>query len=172
LVKFRHLQLLFLASCFGAQAHGFAGRPGLDELHSSLKPGDSNSLFYPIAAAAIVVGALSLRHLQALLSAPPFLFLRKISFALYLIYVPLLYTFAASAALVFNTVFPAGLSLAALVGVPFLTLSTALAVLFEYLVDQPLLRCLRRLKPHPINKLELQQGEWDRPSASLGRFDK
>jgi peptidoglycan/LPS O-acetylase OafA/YrhL len=83
---------LFLAGILlGFPAHGFLERVGFQRVPTIFALGENESAFASIAAALIVQGALYSR-MGELFSSPPCQFLGKISFPLYLIHVPLLYT--------------------------------------------------------------------------------
>jgi peptidoglycan/LPS O-acetylase OafA/YrhL len=140
---------------FGAQSYGFADRVGLGHLHLPplAKPGDSNSLFYPLAAAAILASVLTSEKLQSFFSRSAFLFLGKISFPLYLVHVPLIYTVVAAAALHLMTVLAPGLKLTGILLLLLLLLSVAIACVFEYVIDQPVLRTVKRLRQYRKQKV-------------------
>ena len=80
----------------GAPAHGFAERLGLPEMPDLLTLGASNGLFPPVAAALIVYAALNSTVLEEALSSHIPQYLGRVSFPLYLVHVPLLYTIFAS----------------------------------------------------------------------------
>jgi peptidoglycan/LPS O-acetylase OafA/YrhL len=81
-----------LGSLIGAFGTGFAGRAGLSRLPFSLWPGNATGLIYPIAALLLVYGCLRSADLARAFSHRVPQFLGQISFALYLVHVPLLYT--------------------------------------------------------------------------------
>lgn len=80
----------------GAPEHGFAERLGLPEMPNQLTLGASNGLFPPVAAALIVYAVLNSTLLEKGLSSRIPQYLGRVSFPLYLVHVPLLYTIFAS----------------------------------------------------------------------------
>ncbi|MER9901591.1 acyltransferase [Mesorhizobium sp. M0130] len=97
-----------------------------------------------IGAALIVLAVLRLTTLQNLLQTPPIKFLGAISFPLYLLHFPLLFSVFA-AMFVHYSATGSGLLLAAYL-VAFFAILFAAAWLLERFVDQPLLAGLRSLK--------------------------
>ena len=126
----------------GAQANGFAGRHGLEAWPRAWMPGHSRSLWYPIAALFIVAGVLFSPGLRRFFELPICRFLGRISFPIYLLHVPLIYTLVAWFAVRFGMVQGAGL-LPLFCG--FLLFAIAAAWLFERYVDQPALGLKGRL---------------------------
>jgi peptidoglycan/LPS O-acetylase OafA/YrhL len=128
----------------GSQSEGFADRTGLNGLPGSLEPGNQHAIFYPVAAAAIVAAVIGSSRLRALFSGRVPVFLGQISFPLYLLHVPLIYTIFAAWSLSADST--AGIELLLVVALPFLVVSIASAWIFEKKIDQPLLALLKRLK--------------------------
>ena len=95
-----HLQLKHVAPAFaliiglilGSEGAGFAHRHGLDFLPLVLRPGEKGGMIYPIAAALVVYGCLMSVSVSKFLHLRECLFLGRISFCLYLIHVPIIYT--------------------------------------------------------------------------------
>jgi peptidoglycan/LPS O-acetylase OafA/YrhL len=119
----------------GAPGPGAAGRIGVDDLPILSNLGATQSLTEIIAAALIVFSVLSLRNLKSLLSHGVVRWLGRISFSLYLLHVPLLYTIAAFA-YVHLEIPP--IALAAI----FTALTFALAHVFTIAVDEMTLKAL------------------------------
>lgn len=112
----------------------------------------------PLAAALVVYGCLCSARLTALLSWPVFQYLGRVSFALYLVHVPILYTLVAAAVVVAGPLDTPGLGLAFAL---FLALSLAVAWVFCRLVDEPVLDLLTALRrvgaaPRPVSACDRQ----------------
>ncbi|WP_158516204.1 acyltransferase family protein [Bosea vaviloviae] len=88
---------MLLGLVIGSQSGDAAQLLGLDWLPEALKPDKKGGLLYPIAATLIVYGCLRSRRLAAALSGRIGRYLGAISFPLYLIHVPFIYTIVAEA---------------------------------------------------------------------------
>lgn len=121
----------------GSQLTGYGERLGLPTLPARLSLGHPRSVWYVLGATAIVYAVLTTAPLKALFSTPPLRFLGKVSFPLYLIHVPLLYTVFAHA---YGRA-PLGVIFAAYLGV-----SLLLALWAERLIDAPTLKGVRRFQ--------------------------
>ncbi|WP_164985914.1 acyltransferase [Bosea sp. Tri-44] len=88
---------MLLGLVIGSQSGDAARLLGLDWLPEALKPERKGGLLYPIAAMLIVYGCLRSRSLVAALSGRIGRYLGAISFPLYLIHVPFIYTIVAEA---------------------------------------------------------------------------
>ena len=119
---------LALGSYNGARLFGLP--PGLDtDLHS-------------LGALLLVAGVLHAPALQRLLVAPVLLWLGRISFALYLVHQPILYSLGSA---VFVALVPSGYGLAAVAAlVALLATALPLAVIAERWVDRPATRLAHR----------------------------
>jgi peptidoglycan/LPS O-acetylase OafA/YrhL len=128
---------------FGAPGRGFSERFGLPHMHDKLTLGASDGLIPPVAAALIVYAVLKSPSLNKVLSCRIAQYLGKVSFPLYLVHVPLLYTVFAVAYVVIrptsNTV------ILCLFGV-FLAISLILASAGEIWIDGPILNCISRVR--------------------------
>lgn len=130
---------LVLGVVLGAPADGFADRMGLDMIPTRLQPGNTWGLTPVIAATLLLIAALRLAPFAALLSMRLPIWFGRISFALYLVHVPVLYTFVAAAQL--HLEMPMGVLFTG-----YVILTFALAQVFTVLVDEPSLRMLQRLR--------------------------
>lgn len=133
------LAALLLGMVLGAPGAGFAERWGLDMLPGRLQPGNPWGLVPVAGATLILLGVHLLATLQRWFETAPLQWLGRISFALYLVHVPVLYTFVAWERL--NLGLPEPLVFAVFVGGVL-----ALAHLFTLGVDEPVLRLLGRLR--------------------------
>ena len=125
----------------GFSAHGFAQRMGLGWLPSILTPGENNSILPPVAAALIMAGLLYSR-IGKVFERGPFQFLGRISFPLYLVHVPIIYTVFAT---LYVDFLPGRLGLA-LLFLFFLSVVLVVALLFEILFDAPTLRLIANVR--------------------------
>lgn len=123
----------------GAPGDGFMDRMGLGAVPSRLQPGNTWGLTPVLAATLLLLAALRLAPFTALMSTRLPQWFGRVSFALYLVHVPLLYTFVAAAKL--HLEMPPGLLFAVYIVITF-----ALAQAFTLLVDEPSLRMLQRLR--------------------------
>ncbi len=127
----------------GFEGRGFPVRMHLPSLPPAFALGERQSIWYAVGAGLIVYSCLSSPALQAALSARWAGFLGRISFALYLCHVPLLYTFfsrAYMALLPINSLKLAGML------VVFLATSVAIGYLGTIFVDEPVLRLTKTLR--------------------------
>ena len=136
------LLVFVLGLLVGGAARGFADRHGLAGWPMPLQPGRAEGLAYPLGALAVVAGVLGSRPLQLVFECEICQWLGRLSFPLYLVHVPLLYTLVAAAAI---GLAPLSATRIAALGTAFLALAFALAWLFEKTVDQPVLALNRRL---------------------------
>ena len=129
----------------GSEGRGYAQRHGLGAWPVAFRPGEAASLLYPLGALAVVAGVLGSRRLQKVLESSTCKLLGRLSFPLYLVHVPLLYTVVAAAAVAWSprsAPSPAMLPILALV---FLFAAFALALVFDAVVDRPVLALNRRI---------------------------
>jgi len=133
--------VLIIGILLGFPGHGFSDRIGAGSISVIIMPGEQFSLVPPLAAAMIVYGVLYSRA-GSLLEGRPVQFLGRISFSLYLVHVPLLYTIFAMA---YVRLRPDHSTLA-LIFVGFIVLSLVTASLFEILFDAPTLRFIAGAK--------------------------
>lgn len=133
---------LGFAIVFGSMTKGFGDRIGLP-LPSLIALGEPHKLWHVLAAAAMLYAVLNLDGLNHLLSSPVARFLGYISFGVYLVHLPLLFTVFAQGYLRFAQ--HDLVALAALF-VAFLVTAVALGTLFTVLVDRPVLWAIQAAK--------------------------
>src|SRR5258708_23684204 len=104
--------------------------------------GGKKSRFFPPLAAAMIVYGVLYSSAGSLLEGRPVQFLGRISFSLYLVHVPLLYTIFAMA---YVRLRPDQFTLA-LIFLGFIVLSLVTASFFEILFDAPTLRFIAGAK--------------------------
>jgi peptidoglycan/LPS O-acetylase OafA/YrhL len=127
----------------GAPGPGFAERLGLPTMPYVWTLGVENGFVAPIAAGLILYAVLTAPWLSRVMAMPIPCYLGKISFPLYLVHVPLLYTVMAA---IYPLSAPAsGLVLAGLF-TAFLALSLTLAAAGTAWVDAPILALLSRMR--------------------------
>jgi peptidoglycan/LPS O-acetylase OafA/YrhL len=129
---------LVVAVLLGGPGEGAHGRLGLPPLPEAWQLGQARGGLHAIAAALLLLTVLTLPALSRLLQRPIAAFLGRISFGLYLVHVPPLYTVVAWATLqgVPQTV----IAPLYLVGVG------VMAWLFTLLIDEPMLRFITELR--------------------------
>jgi peptidoglycan/LPS O-acetylase OafA/YrhL len=137
------LMLFSIGLILGSQGKGFAERHGLEAIKQSIRPGNTGGLIYPIGALFLVAGVLYAPQLKNFFSNKLCKFLGEISFPLYLVHVPIIYTIAALAVVGFNAFDHK--SLIAIFG-GFILLAIIVAYLFERYVDQPTLRLNKHIR--------------------------
>lgn len=120
----------------GCVFEGIAERQGLAVLPDFFALGANNGFFADLGATGLVVAALTLLPVQKALSQRVPRFLGRLSFPLYLVHVPLLYTVFAYG---YGRV-PLGLLFAAFVAV-----ALGVAWVFEVLIDAKVMTALKRL---------------------------
>lgn len=123
----------------GAPSDGFHVRMGLPDWPSILYVGRGDGIWAVVAAASLLYAALTLGWLASLLSRPVPQFLGRISFALYLVHVPLLYTVVA-------VLYLDGRMSQPLIALSYAALVLGLSIALTNSVDAPMLRALRRLR--------------------------
>ncbi len=133
-----------LGLALGFPSTGFAERFELIDLPWRLQPGNPYGVLQPLAALLLVAGVIGAPALRRFFAHPVNLFLGRLSFPLYLVHVPLIYTVCAAAAMQWNAL--AGARLFIVVGLPYLLVCLLLAWLFAWAVDEPVLQLLKRLK--------------------------
>jgi peptidoglycan/LPS O-acetylase OafA/YrhL len=130
---------LALGVTLGAPGPGFGERWGLDMLPERLQPGNAWGLVPVLAASLILLGIQIVVGARRLFEQAPLQWLGRISFALYLVHVPLLYTLVAWERV--NLGLPSPLLVAA-----YLLGTLTLAHLFTIAIDEPSLRLVGRLR--------------------------
>ncbi len=138
LFRYRFI-ILSTGVIFGAMMSGYGDRIGL-HLPRRIALGDSLGLVQVLAAGAILYAVLNISSLQDWLSTTVARFFGRVSFGLYLVHVPLLYTVVATAYLAVPT---GGAWFVAALLAGFLALATAVGYLFTVAVDAPVLAVLR-----------------------------
>lgn len=131
-----------LGLLIGSQSGDAARQLGLDWLPEAFNPEKKGGLLYPLGALLVVYGCLRSGLLVALLSSRAGRLLGAISFPLYLIHVPLIYTVVAEAYLRANH---HALALACIVAGSLL-LMVAIAYSAERWLERPFLGLLGRLR--------------------------
>ena len=137
------LALFAVGLLFGSWSTGFAQRHGWPWHNIAWVPGDKQSLWYPLAACWVVVGVLSLPELQRVLRTRVCQFLGFISFPLYLVHVPVVYTFTATAVL--SLPWRQEVMLVPALAIT-LGMALPLALVFVWAVDRPTMACIRQLR--------------------------
>ncbi|MCC5991354.1 MAG: acyltransferase [Rhodobacteraceae bacterium] len=123
----------------GAPGQGFAERWGLEFLPQRLQPGNVWGLMPVVAASLILLGVYLLATARRFFETAPLQWLGRISFALYLVHVPLLYSLVAWQHV--------HLTLPELpVMLAYLALALGLAHIFTLLFDEPTLRAIARIR--------------------------
>jgi len=153
---------LVIGIILGFPGDGFAARHGMGHLPRMLMPGYKTGLLPQIAAALILYAVLNSRILDRGLSSRIPNFLGRVSFPLYLVHVPLLYTvFAALYVWVRPTSpwFVVGLFMI------FLAASLLLAMAGEAWIDSPVLTWIGQAKkrwrtPKSVTTSEQQPNSW------------
>jgi peptidoglycan/LPS O-acetylase OafA/YrhL len=140
---------LVLGILLGAPGSGFAERVGLPELPGKLTLGEAHGLIPVLAAGLIVYAVLVLPALSRFFSTTILRFLGRVSFALYLVHVPLLYTVVAYAYV------HSGWPMSYIVAM-YALLTLGLAYLLTVAIDEPVQRGLSLLRPN------LRWLEWTR----------
>lgn len=120
----------------GAPGEGSWERWGMPSLPRDWTPGYVHGIWPVIGSALIVLAALSLHPFNRVLASPLAQYLGRISFGLYLVHVPPLYTLVASS-------YSDGASELVLLPL-YLLLTWSLAHLFTLTVDEPVLQVLRK----------------------------
>lgn len=124
-------------------AAGFSARWGLAALPPLLKIGDPPSMIAPLAAFLMLLAVVQSPTIARPLRSPIGLFLGRVSFPLYLIHVPLLYTLVAASVIAMDWFDHPEL---ATMFVLFLAVSLAAAWAFERWIDAPLLGLSTRVR--------------------------
>ena len=143
---------LIVGLILGSQSTGFAVRYGLDFLPLALRPGENEGMIPPIAAALILYGCLMSVPVSRFFQSTPCSFLGRISFSMYLIYVPVIYTVVMAVAVLVWPMSPITLGGGLII---FTALSVCLGWLLTILVDEPALRLLssmRKLTIRPVRE--------------------
>jgi peptidoglycan/LPS O-acetylase OafA/YrhL len=145
--------LFILGLVIGSWSTGFAARHFALHFPGTFEPGNKNSLWYPFGASCIVAGVLCAPQIAKLFCTSICQFLGRISFPMYLIHVPIIYTLVAASAVHFNAIQGMPLLILAIIS---LVAVFFLASVFERFVDQPtmiLIRKIRRSRPPGTLKL-------------------
>ena len=133
----------------GSEATGFADRHGFGNWPVAIRPGAATGMLYPLGALAVVAGVLGSKILQRTLEVGPCRLLGRLSFPLYLVHAPLLYTVVAVVAARLHPLTAPTLFALAVV---FLMAAMALAWGFYELVDKPVLAAIRRMSLRTVVK--------------------
>jgi peptidoglycan/LPS O-acetylase OafA/YrhL len=136
------ISAVLLGLAIGSQSGDAARRLGLDWLPEALSPEKRGGLLYPLAATLVVYGCLRSSLLIAALSGRTGRFLGAVSFPLYLVHVPLIYTVVAEAYLRASH---DALALACLIAVSFM-LMVAVSYAAERWLERPFLGLLGQLR--------------------------
>lgn len=135
--------VLIIGLILGSEGAGFAHRYALDFLPLALRPGEEAGMIYPIAAALVVYGCLMSVPVAKFLRSAQCLFLGRISFSLYLIHVPIIYTLVMAVAVLLWPMSAITLGVGLLM---FIILSVGLGWLLTVLIDVPALRMLASIR--------------------------
>ena len=130
---------LVVGCLLGSQMLGFAERVGLHPRSAEFALGDPNSIFYPLAAAMIVYAVISTKRIGSVFRLRLPSFLGRVSFPLYLLHWPILFTI--SSVIAGEGWTPTGVALPA-VFVVFAGASISMAWIAAVYGDEPLLRML------------------------------
>jgi peptidoglycan/LPS O-acetylase OafA/YrhL len=158
------LLALVVGILLGAPGRGAAERWDLPIVSGALAIGEPRGLFPVLAAGLLLYAVLCLRSLSSLLSSPVARWLGRISFALYLVHVPLLYTIIATLYIETGWSSP-------VLAICYAFLAFSLAHIFTILVDEPSLRFLGRLRVRlqpwelPRGRLRLRRRQGDQSGA-------
>jgi peptidoglycan/LPS O-acetylase OafA/YrhL len=128
----------------GAMMQGYSVRLGLPLKYGDFALGEPHKVWHVMAAGALLYAVLGLPILRAFLSSRPLRFLGDISFGVYLVHVPLLYTAFVPFYLVART---SQTGIAALF-ITFLTVAVLVGYAFTLLVDRPTIGAIRRAQLH------------------------
>ena len=131
--------LLLAGIALGAPGAGFDAWIGLPALPRRITLGNPGGLFHVFAAAALISAVLALPFLRRQFSWAPWRWLGRISFGMYLVHVPLLYTLAAATWVRWDV----GLGW---LFMGFVTGVLLISHLFTLVVDEPTLRRLSALR--------------------------
>lgn len=134
---------LVVGVVLGSESGDFASRYRLDFLPMPIRPGVEDGLIYPVAAALIVYACLKSTAASRFFQVGPCLFLGRISFGLYLIHVPVVYTLAIAVALAFWPMSPIVVSLGLFL---FVAVCISLGWLMTLVFDAPTLRVLSAIR--------------------------
>lgn len=145
------LFIFLIGVMLGFPGQGFSDRIGLGVLNERFQPGFVNGLIPPLAATFILIASIRLPSLARVLSLPFHVWLGRISFGLYLVHVPILYTVVAWAYINHD------ISLL-LLFIAYLTFTLLIAYVFTVVVDEPSLRFLKSSRKYR-DYLELK---WNR----------
>jgi peptidoglycan/LPS O-acetylase OafA/YrhL len=127
----------------GAPGHGFSERLGFRDLPHNLTFGNADGLIPPVAAALILYAVLTAPILDEALSSLIPRYLGRVSFPLYLVHVPLIYTVFSW---VYGTLRPESALSFLFLFSSFIACSLGLALAGEVWIDGPVLACLSRLR--------------------------
>lgn len=131
--------LLLTGLLLAFPGEGFHLRMGLFDVAEDWQLGEHRGYLHVIAATFMIVAVMCFRSLSALFSMRLPLWLGRISFSLYLVHVPLLYTLVAWLHVETRIATP-------IVAIGYILSALLLAVLFEQIVDAPLMRGLPGLR--------------------------
>lgn len=131
--------LLVAAIALSFPGDGAHTRSDLPWIQEDLQWGEHRGFLHVIGATLLILSTLYINVLRTFLDRPTLVWLGQISFSLYLVHVPILYTIVAYARI--ETTLHSSVIFAC-----FLAGSTAIAVIFERTVDLPLLKVLPRIR--------------------------
>ena len=140
------LIVAFAALLLGSH-HGSAPETASKILHIQSEHAVESLYMRSLGAVLLVAAVVHSQHLAGLLSTRPCRFLGRISFALYLLHQPILYSIGAYVALTFDDA-TQHLERVFIVGIVVLSLSLPAAALFQRWIDRPSTNLARRLAEH------------------------
>lgn len=149
---------IIIGLMIGSQSGDSASKLGLDWLPEFLAVGTKNSMLYPMAAGLVVYGCIYSTTAAYALSGKLGSFLGSISFPLYLIHVPVIYT-------IFSYLYPLTLDNKIYQIIIFLFVFAAIILISyiaEVFVERPLLRKLGKIRQilNDINSRLSRRGRW------------
>ena len=139
---------LAFALVFGAMMPCYSHRLGIPPLPGTFALGAPHKVWHVLAATAVLYAVLECPALKLILSTCPARFLGDISFGLYLVHVPMLYTVFVP---IYLTVQGSFLGLTALL-ILFLLTSLILAFAFTLLIDRPTINLIRQAQQTITNR--------------------
>lgn len=141
--------VVVFAVVIGAWTKGFGDRIGI-QLPSVIALGEPHKVWHSVAAIALVYAALTYSPLMKALSTSFPVFLGRISFGLYLLHVPLIYTVVGYFFLIFDPSNFLELLAALLI---FLASCGIAAFVFTTVIDEPVVRKLRNIQRWSVKLL-------------------
>jgi len=146
---------LLVGISVGALGEGAAERFGLPITKGALALGEATGLMPVIAAGLILFAVLTVERLSSALSVPFLQWLGRISFSLYLVHVPMLYT-------IFSVAIVERYLTGASTAIAFAFATLAIAHVFTRIVDEPSIRLLRKMRATMPPMQKQLMGYWSK----------